>query len=774
MASDLLGSMRVEIVGDNSKLDKSIDTSEKKTQGFSKSLKKLFTGIVVVAAVKQIGKVTKELIKAASEAEETDNKFKVVFQDISEEADKTAKNLSRDFGLSSNAAKTLLSDTGDLLTGFGFTGESALDLSKQVNELAVDLASFTNFSGGAEGASQALTKALLGERESVKSLGISILDTDVKAKVLELTQKGMVFETERQAKAYATLLIAQEQSKNAIGDFERSSASFANQTRITSARLEDLKVTLGDQLLPVANVGVGLFNDLLESTNGAAEGVGKFVESAEGVETISTAFGGIAGVFEVLKEFLVSLWIPLKDAIIKIVSPLGELETGTNKAGLAFSFLGRVTQLITGALEIYSTIVGGVVSNTVNLANTIKAAAGVVGDFFGLISGKTSLEEFKETIAETKDAFIDLTTGMIANSAESFTVLTRNVVDFFSEAKEGAADYEDAFKRASDNVEESVKASLTQTTETQKEALDEQAEQRAEAAEQELELYQETADERLSLQLDFEEELRDREERRKDQAKEDAQDLIDIEEEMQDRRAKAVQDVANLIQNIMSQRVTNARAAMEEFLGINGVEIESLEAKALTEEGLNEAEQARLNELNAEKKALAEEQYERELEAFKVGKAFKIAETIQTGANAAINAFNSLARIPYVGPILGGIAAGAVGVLTGVQVGLIASQSPPPRPAFAEGGIVAGTSFVGDKVPIAVNSGELVANQEQKDRALMSFLNGESQNNNRGRQSNAPNQPIVINAMLDKKVLFKVLYDGSKQGKLLTASRSVV
>ena len=194
-----LGDLFYKIKADTKDLEKGIKTSDKQVKGLGKTfsgLGALIKGGFAVAAVAGIAKVSKELISAASDAEETRNKFDVVFRDISDDAEAAAKNLSDNFGLSSTAAKSLLADTGDLLTGFGFTQESALDLSDQVNQLAVDLASFTNFSGGAEGASQALTKALLGERESVKALGISILDADVKAKVLENTQAGLTFDRE--------------------------------------------------------------------------------------------------------------------------------------------------------------------------------------------------------------------------------------------------------------------------------------------------------------------------------------------------------------------------------------------------------------------------------------------------------------------------------------------------------------------------------------------------------------------------------------------------
>lgn len=191
-------------------------------------------------------------IKFASDAEETQQKFGVVFKEVGAEAEATAKAIADGYGLAQDESKALLANTGDLLSGFGFSGESALQLSTDVQKLAVDLASFTNFSGGAKGASDALTKALLGERESVKALGISILEEDVKKEVALMRTKGMTFETERQAKAQATLNIAMRQSKNAIGDFSRSSKSFANQTRIMNARIRDVTVQFGQILLPTA------------------------------------------------------------------------------------------------------------------------------------------------------------------------------------------------------------------------------------------------------------------------------------------------------------------------------------------------------------------------------------------------------------------------------------------------------------------------------------------------------------------------------------------
>ena len=330
--------------------NKRIDGFSKNFQGQSKknsvawgSFMGVIAGIGVAAAVKAIGQVTGALVdlgaeslQAASDAEETLNKFSVVFQDVSEESDKMAKDLAKNYGLARSEARALLADTGDLLTGFGFTGEAALDLSGQVQRLAVDLASFSNFAGGAEGASQALTKALLGERESVKALGISIQEEDVKKEVARLKTEGMTFATERQAKAQATLNIAIRQSQNAIGDFARSQDSYANQTRILESRIKDLKEGIGATLLPVATAAKRGFIALIDAMD--VDKIRQFVANGivaviEGLQTMTNyvnpaynamkalgnAFLVVKNIADIWRATIVEAWASVYEVILGAV-----------------------------------------------------------------------------------------------------------------------------------------------------------------------------------------------------------------------------------------------------------------------------------------------------------------------------------------------------------------------------------------------------------------------------------------------------------------------
>ena len=261
MANKSVGFLTVAFGADLRGFDRAMKKANRSIRKFGSNMKRIGGNMTRNITLPVIG-LGAASIKAASDLEETRSKFNTVFSSIQNDAQNTAKEFKESFGLSSQAALGMLSDTGDLLVGFGFTEKEALNLSKQVNELAVDLASFTNFSGGANGASQALTKALLGEREAIKSLGIAITEADLKRFAEE---QGLVFkELDRVAKAQLTFELAVSQSQKAIGDFARTQGGFANQLRILRGEFNDLAAEFGTMLLPLAQKLVDAFRKVFE------------------------------------------------------------------------------------------------------------------------------------------------------------------------------------------------------------------------------------------------------------------------------------------------------------------------------------------------------------------------------------------------------------------------------------------------------------------------------------------------------------------------------
>ena len=176
-----IGELVWQIKGDTKGIDKSLKSTETKLGKFAKAVKGAFITGAVVLFGKAVFDIGKRLIGVASDAEETRNKFNVVFADVADAARQSAEEISDGYGLSQTAAEKYLSGVGDIVTGLGATAEEALDTADAITRLAVDIDSFANLSGGAEQAVQALTSLFTGEREAAKALGIVINDTNLKA-----------------------------------------------------------------------------------------------------------------------------------------------------------------------------------------------------------------------------------------------------------------------------------------------------------------------------------------------------------------------------------------------------------------------------------------------------------------------------------------------------------------------------------------------------------------------------------------------------------------
>lgn len=351
-------------------------------------------------------------VKTASDAEEVQNKFDTVFRDIGDRANKTAHTLGDAFGIGSDGARRFLGDTGDLLTGFGFTQDSALDLARRTNELAVDLASFTNVQGGATRASKALTKALLGERESVKELGISILEEDVKRKVQEMRARGITFETERQAKAYATLELAIQQSKNAIGDFQRTQSSFANRLRRFFVLLKDTSIAFGKILLPAVNAVLGVMLKFAKL----------ILNLPRGVKIVILAIGGLLVVLFPLLNIagsLLTTWSLLNLALIS---------SGTSFGILAGSIWATVAPLALLVAKI-ALLAGAIFLLYDDIATWRRGGRSITGILLGpWIEWRDNLKSLISDVAKFWD---DLINFRIFDTLENLKLFGKTVRAFF-------------------------------------------------------------------------------------------------------------------------------------------------------------------------------------------------------------------------------------------------------------------------------------------------------------------------------------------------------
>ena len=150
------------------------DIDEQSRSDAENSVKKLkematkaLSAIGVAFSVSGVASFVKDCVSVASEVEEMQNKFDVVFQGMTDEVEAWAQSYSDAIGRNKNDIKTYLADQQNLLVGFGMTRQEGAELSKQMTTLALDLASFANLDETA--AVNNMTKAVMGESEAAKA-----------------------------------------------------------------------------------------------------------------------------------------------------------------------------------------------------------------------------------------------------------------------------------------------------------------------------------------------------------------------------------------------------------------------------------------------------------------------------------------------------------------------------------------------------------------------------------------------------------------------------
>lgn len=214
-------------------------------------------------------------IKAASDLEETRNKVNVVFGEMSESVLQWGEDSATAFGMSKQQALEAAGTFGNLFTSMGLGKEKSADMSQGLVELAADLASFNNMDPNI--VLEKLRSGLVGEVEPLRTLGVNLTMTAVKAKAMEMGLADASGQVSQSALVQARYALILEQTANAQGDFARTSGGLANQTRILRAEFQNALATLGQNLLPIALKVTQALNKMLEAFNNAPPFVQKGV-----------------------------------------------------------------------------------------------------------------------------------------------------------------------------------------------------------------------------------------------------------------------------------------------------------------------------------------------------------------------------------------------------------------------------------------------------------------------------------------------------------------
>ncbi|MBQ8188559.1 MAG: phage tail tape measure protein [Lachnospiraceae bacterium] len=286
---------------------------QQKLSSLSGSMTKL-GGTLSLAFTAPLTALGGKMVDAASDMEENINKVDVAFGKSSESVKAWAETATEAFGLSKNQALEATSLFGDMGTSMGLPQEEAAKMATSMAGLAGDLASFKNI--GIDQAMTALNGVFTGETESLKTLGVVMTETNLKQFAADV---GIVYDEMTQAeKVQLRYAYVMEMTKNAQGDYARTSDGTANSMRTMSATLDNLIAVFGQSLLPAITPVIQFITDLLTKFSELDPGIQQIIviigAVVAAIGPVITAVGGIISVISTL--------IPIFSAIIGGLNPV--------------------------------------------------------------------------------------------------------------------------------------------------------------------------------------------------------------------------------------------------------------------------------------------------------------------------------------------------------------------------------------------------------------------------------------------------------------------
>ena len=231
----------------------------------------------------------KSMFELGSDVTEVENVVDVAFGGMAQSAYDFAKTAQEQFGLSELSA---LRYSGILMSMFNASGvaqRDAAEMSTTLTGLAGDLASFYNIDQ--EDAFTKLRSALAGEVEPMRVLGVDMTVASMEAYALSqgITESWQsMSQAEKVMLRYNYLMSVTSAQQN---DFQRTQASFANQTRLLTLNLQQLAATLGQGLIAAVLPAVTALNKLFAVLQKAAVAVRNFFYVLTGYEG-----GGSSGI----------------------------------------------------------------------------------------------------------------------------------------------------------------------------------------------------------------------------------------------------------------------------------------------------------------------------------------------------------------------------------------------------------------------------------------------------------------------------------------------
>lgn len=270
----------VELFGDDSKLVRDLTRAEGKVKSTGESMARIGRTMTAAVSIPMLG-IGAASVKLASDAEEYAAKFDVVMGDASDRARAKIQKLTETIPATSAELEKMAAGIQDMLVPMGLVRSEAAGMSVDMVEVAGDIASFNNVLPTE--ALMAMQSALAGESEPMRQYGVDTRVTRLEQIAFEEGIIGVGEALDNTTRAYAIMAAIQRDSRDAMGDAERTVDSTANTLKFAQREIKNLGIAIGQHLAPIITPLARDLTDLLGIFRKLSPGTQEFIVRVGGV-----------------------------------------------------------------------------------------------------------------------------------------------------------------------------------------------------------------------------------------------------------------------------------------------------------------------------------------------------------------------------------------------------------------------------------------------------------------------------------------------------------
>lgn len=302
---------------------KSATSAKKKSFSLASAIGKLYaTYWLLLRAVNLV----KDSINISSDLTEVQNVVDTTFGSYSGLVEDMSKNSITEFGMSELTVKKTASRFQAMGTAMGFAKGQMAEMSIDLTKLTADMASFYNVEQDA--VAEDLASIFTGQSKPLRAYGLDLTEATIAEWAMKQGMDANVSSMTQAEKALLRYNYVLANTKNAQGDFAKTSDTWANQTRILIENFKALGSIVGgsfiNALKPLVKALNAIMGKIIQFAKVVSDslgvifgwkyesgGAGSITEDLEGAESaaggVSDGLGGAADNAKKLKQQLAGI-----------------------------------------------------------------------------------------------------------------------------------------------------------------------------------------------------------------------------------------------------------------------------------------------------------------------------------------------------------------------------------------------------------------------------------------------------------------------------------